>query len=159
MLRRVTVVDPGDTNFLVDEAAEKHIFDEENERVILAGGQPAKGDPLLLGITKASLSTESFISASSFQETTKVLTEASINGKVDYLRGLKENVIMGRLIPAGTGISKYRSARLLIEDPEEQLPLPEEIDDDAESVYEEEIAVLAAGLPPEFGEETEPDVE
>jgi len=108
MLRRVSVVDPGDANFLVDEAVEKHIFDEENERVILAGGQPAKGDPLLLGITKASLSTESFISASSFQETTKVLTEASINGKVDYLRGLKENVIMGRLIPAGTGLGAYK---------------------------------------------------
>src|SRR6185436_4426196 len=80
----------------------------ENERVIVAGGQPAKGDALLLGITKASLSTESFISASSFQETTKVLTEASINGRVDYLRGLKENVIMGRLIPAGTGLGAYK---------------------------------------------------
>ena len=108
MLRRVTVTDPGDTNFLVDEAVEKQIFEEENERVIVAGGQPAKGDPLLLGITKASLSTESFISASSFQETTKVLTEASINGRVDYLRGLKENVIMGRLIPAGTGLGAYK---------------------------------------------------
>jgi len=108
MLRRVTVTDPGDTNFLVDEPVEKHIFEEENERVIVAGGQPAKGDALLLGITKASLSTESFISASSFQETTKVLTEASINGRVDYLRGLKENVIMGRLIPAGTGLGAYK---------------------------------------------------
>ena len=76
--------------------------------MIVAGGQPAKGDALLLGITKASLSTESFISASSFQETTKVLTEASINGRVDYLRGLKENVIMGRLIPAGTGLGAYK---------------------------------------------------
>ena len=99
---------PGDTNFLVDEHVEKHIFEEENERVIVAGGQPAKGEALLLGITKASLSTESFISASSFQETTKVLTEASINGRVDYLRGLKENVIMGRLIPAGTGLGAYK---------------------------------------------------
>ena len=108
MLRRVSCSDVGDTNFLVDEHVEKHIFDEENERVIIAGGQPAKGDPLLLGITKASLSTESFISASSFQETTKVLTEASINGRVDYLRGLKENVIMGRLIPAGTGLGAYK---------------------------------------------------
>ncbi|MDB4960343.1 MAG: DNA-directed polymerase, beta subunit, partial [Myxococcales bacterium] len=108
MLRRVSVTDPGDTNFLVDEHVEKHIFEEENERVIVAGGQPAKGDALLLGITKASLSTESFISASSFQETTKVLTEASINGRVDYLRGLKENVIMGRLIPAGTGLGAYK---------------------------------------------------
>jgi DNA-directed RNA polymerase subunit beta' len=108
MLRRVSVSDTGDTNFLVDEHVEKHIFEEENERVIVAGGQPAKGDALLLGITKASLSTESFISASSFQETTKVLTEASINGRVDYLRGLKENVIMGRLIPAGTGLGAYK---------------------------------------------------
>ncbi len=108
MLRRVSVSDPGDTNFLLEEQVEKHIFEEENERVIVAGGQPAKGDALLLGITKASLSTESFISASSFQETTKVLTEASINGRVDYLRGLKENVIMGRLIPAGTGLGAYK---------------------------------------------------
>ncbi len=108
MLRRLSVSDPGDTNFLVDEHVEKHIFEAENERVIVAGGQPAKGEALLLGITKASLSTESFISASSFQETTKVLTEASINGRVDYLRGLKENVIMGRLIPAGTGLGAYK---------------------------------------------------
>ena len=115
MLRRVSVNDTGDTNFLVDEHVEKHIFDEENERVILAGGQPAKGDALLLGITKASLSTESFISASSFQETTKVLTEASINGRVDYLRGLKENVIMGRLIPAGTGLGAYKRLTVDVE--------------------------------------------
>ncbi|HTM21938.1 MAG TPA: DNA-directed RNA polymerase subunit beta', partial [Kofleriaceae bacterium] len=113
MLRRVTVTDVGDTNFLVDEQVEKHIFEEENERVLAAGGQPAKGDALLLGITKASLSTESFISASSFQETTKVLTEAAINGRIDYLRGLKENVIMGRLIPAGTGLGAYK--RLTVE--------------------------------------------
>ncbi len=82
-------------------------FQEENERVISAGGRPAIGRPLLLGITKASLSTESFISAASFQETTRVLTEASISGKVDKLRGLKENVIVGRLIPAGTGLQHY----------------------------------------------------
>jgi len=123
MLRRVTVTDPGDTNFLVDEQVEKHIFEEENERVITSGGQPAKGEALLLGITKASLSTESFISASSFQETTKVLTEASINGRVDYLRGLKENVIMGRLIPAGTGLGAYK--RLTVDvDSSEDLDRP-----------------------------------
>ena len=116
MLRRITVTDVGDTNFLIDEQVEKHIFEEENERVIAAGGQPAKGEPLLLGITKASLSTESFISASSFQETTKVLTEASINGRVDYLRGLKENVIMGRLIPAGTGLGAYKRLHLEMRD-------------------------------------------
>ncbi|HEY4240341.1 MAG TPA: DNA-directed RNA polymerase subunit beta' [Kofleriaceae bacterium] len=121
MLRRVSVTDPGDTNFLIDEHVEKHIFEEENERVIVAGGQPAKGDALLLGITKASLSTESFISASSFQETTKVLTEASINGRVDYLRGLKENVIMGRLIPAGTGLGAYK--RLTVDVQAEEEPM------------------------------------
>jgi len=120
MLRRVTVTDVGDTNFLVDEQVEKHIFEEENERVLAAGGQPAKGEPLLLGITKASLSTESFISASSFQETTKVLTEAAINGRIDYLRGLKENVIMGRLIPAGTGLGAYK--RLTVEVLGEEVP-------------------------------------
>ncbi|HMG57095.1 MAG TPA: hypothetical protein VK601_26530, partial [Kofleriaceae bacterium] len=84
------------------------IFEEENERVLLKDGVPAKGEPLLLGITKASLSTESFISAASFQETTRVLTEAAISGRIDYLRGLKENVIMGRLIPAGTGLGAYK---------------------------------------------------
>jgi DNA-directed RNA polymerase subunit beta' len=129
MLRRVTVTDPGDTNFLVDEAVEKQIFEEENERVIVAGGQPAKGDPLLLGITKASLSTESFISASSFQETTKVLTEASINGRVDYLRGLKENVIMGRLIPAGTGLGAYKRLTVDVTSVDEDDDVDDEIAD------------------------------
>ncbi|HJL41435.1 MAG TPA: DNA-directed RNA polymerase subunit beta' [Myxococcales bacterium LLY-WYZ-16_1] len=107
MLRRIRVKDVGDTMFLVDEQVEKHVFEEENERVMGMNGRPATGEPMLLGITKASLSTESFISASSFQETTKVLTEAAISGKIDHLRGLKENVIMGRLIPAGTGLPNY----------------------------------------------------
>ncbi|MCB9555872.1 MAG: DNA-directed RNA polymerase subunit beta' [Deltaproteobacteria bacterium] len=109
MLRRVRVTDVGDTLFIVDEQVEKYLFEEENARVLAEGGQPATGVPLLLGITKASLSTESFISASSFQETTKVLTEAAVCGKVDELRGLKENVIMGRLIPAGTGLGAYKN--------------------------------------------------
>jgi len=116
MLRRVRIRDVGDTNFLVDEQVEKWIFEEENERVLNAGGRPAVGEPLLLGITKASLSTESFISASSFQETTKVLTEAALSGKVDYLRGLKENVIMGRLIPAGTGLAGYRNLSMEVDE-------------------------------------------
>jgi DNA-directed RNA polymerase subunit beta' len=107
MLRRIRVRDVGDTMFLVDEQVEKHVFEDENDRVLNMGGRPAVGEPMLLGITKASLSTESFISASSFQETTKVLTEAAISGKIDHLRGLKENVIMGRLIPAGTGLPNY----------------------------------------------------
>jgi DNA-directed RNA polymerase subunit beta' len=106
----------GDSGFLVDEHVEKYLFEEENEKVMGKNGKPAQGEPLLLGITKASLSTESFISASSFQETTKVLTEAAVCGKVDYLRGLKENVIMGRLIPAGTGLGAYKRLSVHVAD-------------------------------------------
>ncbi|HEX4620920.1 MAG TPA: DNA-directed RNA polymerase subunit beta', partial [Myxococcaceae bacterium] len=121
MLRRIRVTDVGDTNFLVDEQVEKWVFEEENEKVMAKSGRAAVGEPLLLGITKASLSTESFISASSFQETTKVLTEAAINGKVDYLRGLKENVIMGRLIPAGTGLPQYKHLDIEVESPADEI--------------------------------------
>jgi DNA-directed RNA polymerase subunit beta' len=121
MMRWIKIEDVGDTEFLVDEQVDKFRFQEENDRVKKAGGKPASGRPLLLGITKASLSTESFISAASFQETTRVLTEASISGKVDYLRGLKENVIMGRLIPAGTGLEYYRNVELLTEEPEPEV--------------------------------------
>src|SRR5450432_1525579 len=116
MLRRVRVKDVGDTNFLIDEQIEKHMFERENQRIIEKNGRPAIAEPLLLGITKASLSTESFISASSFQETTKVLTEAAVCGKVDYLRGLKENVIMGRLIPAGTGLGAYKRLSIHVDE-------------------------------------------
>ncbi|MBL9024399.1 MAG: DNA-directed RNA polymerase subunit beta', partial [Myxococcales bacterium] len=115
MLKRVRVKEVGDTSFLVDEQVEKHVFEAENEKVIARGGRPAIAEALLLGITKASLSTESFISASSFQETTKVLTEAAICGKTDDLRGLKENVIMGRLIPAGTGLPAYKRLNVVID--------------------------------------------
>jgi len=121
MMRWVKVEDVGDTSFLLDEQVDKFRFREENERVIRDGGRPATGRPLLLGITKASLSTDSFISAASFQETTRVLTEAAIAGKVDYLRGLKENVIVGRLIPAGTGFHHYRGIKLLTEVPKEEI--------------------------------------
>jgi DNA-directed RNA polymerase subunit beta' len=112
MMRWIKVEEVGDTEFLLEEQVDKFRFYEENERVEASGGVPAKGRPLLLGITKASLSTDSFISAASFQETTRVLTEAAISGKVDYLRGLKENVIMGRLIPAGTGMEYYHNIKL-----------------------------------------------
>ena len=122
MLRRVRIKDVGDTSLLIDDQLERYIFEDENERVFAKGGRPAIAEPLLLGITKASLSTESFISAASFQETTKVLTQAAIEGKVDSLRGLKENVIMGRLIPAGTGLSRYRNLKLVAEEPEISLP-------------------------------------
>jgi DNA-directed RNA polymerase subunit beta' len=101
---------------LADEQVERYRFQEENEKVMSQGGRPAIGEPLLLGITKASLSTQSFISAASFQETTRVLTEASLSGKTDYLRGLKENVIMGRLITAGTGLVMYRKLGIQLED-------------------------------------------
>jgi DNA-directed RNA polymerase subunit beta' len=112
MMRWVKVEDVGDTQFLLEQQIDKFRFREENEKTIQNGGRPATGRPLLLGITKASLSTDSFISAASFQETTRVLTEASIQGAVDHLRGLKENVIVGRLIPAGTGMEYYRNVRL-----------------------------------------------
>ena len=112
MMRRVKVREIGDTDFIVEEQVDKNIFENANRAIIEKGGKPAVAEPLILGITKASLSTESFISAASFQETTKVLTEASIAGAVDRLRGLKENVIMGRIIPAGTGIKDYRNVEI-----------------------------------------------
>ncbi len=108
MMRRRKVVSVGDTDFIIEEQIDRNTFEEANEAVIKQGGRPAVAEPLILGITKASLSTDSFISAASFQETTKVLADASISGAQDYLHGLKENVIMGRLIPAGTGLRPYR---------------------------------------------------
>jgi DNA-directed RNA polymerase subunit beta' len=107
MLRKVETTAPGDSSFLTGEQAERARVLEENQRLTAAGKEPAQFDPVLLGITKASLATESFISAASFQETTRVLTEAAVSGKVDKLRGLKENVIVGRLIPAGTGLAYH----------------------------------------------------
>jgi DNA-directed RNA polymerase subunit beta' len=112
MLRWVKIEEVGDSNFLLEQQIDRFRFNAENQRVLMEGGRPAIGRPLLLGITKASLSTDSFISAASFQETTRVLTEASINGSMDTLRGLKENVIVGRLIPAGTGMEYYRNVQL-----------------------------------------------
>jgi DNA-directed RNA polymerase subunit beta' len=109
MLRWVKIKEVGDTDFLLEEQVDRFRFTDENERVVEKDGEVAQAEPLLLGITKASLSTDSFISAASFQETTRVLTEAAISGRIDYLRGLKENVIMGRLIPAGTGMEYYRN--------------------------------------------------
>ncbi|MFH2035611.1 MAG: DNA-directed RNA polymerase subunit beta' [Candidatus Zixiibacteriota bacterium] len=126
MLQKVKVEYPGDTNFLEGEQIDRAAFAVENDRVIAEGGEPATFEPMLLGITKASLSTESFISAASFQETTKVLTEAAINGKIDYLRGLKENVIIGHLIPAGTGIEKYNSIEVIPAEDEVEGEGPEE---------------------------------
>lgn len=112
MLRRVTIIDSGDADLLPAELTERARFEEENRRVVAQGGQPAAGRPELMGITKASLATDSWLSAASFQETTRVLTEAALNGRSDPLMGLKENVILGKLIPAGTGLARYRNARV-----------------------------------------------
>ncbi len=141
MMRWVRVEDVGDTEFLVDEQVDKFRFMEENERVIQNGGRPATAQPLLLGITKASLSTESFISAASFQETTRVLTEAAISGKIDYLRGLKENVTMGRLIPAGTGFWWYRHVQIPADEPPPPPPVMQPSDDELELDREMEYLV------------------
>lgn len=136
MLRRVRITDVGDTNLVVDDHVEKYVVEEANEKVMRENGKPATWEPLLLGITKASLSTESFISASSFQETTKVLTEAAVSGKIDYLRGLKENVIMGRLIPAGTGLAVFKDAEIIVD--------PKSIDTAAE--VEEDLDEITSSI-------------
>ena len=131
MLKKVNVLDPGDTGFLAGEHVDKHRFMRENERCVAEGLKPAMAEPLVLGITQASLTTDSFVSAASFQETTKVLTEAALKGKEDFLLGLKENVIVGRLIPAGTGYRRYMDAEI---DVPEQSERPdkflEELEDD-----------------------------
>ena len=137
MMRWVKIEEVGTTDFLIDEQVDRFRFLRENERVIAdPDGRPATGRPMLLGITKASLSTDSFISAASFQETTRVLTEASISGKVDHLRGLKENVTMGRLIPAGTGFDYYRHVSIPPDEPPPPpLPTAEELELEREMDY------------------------
>jgi len=121
MLRKVKITDPGDTTLLWDDKVDRTEFDVENDRITQLGGKPAEGEPVLLGITRASLSTESFISAASFQDTTRVLTDAATLGKVDYLRGFKENVIMGHLIPAGTGFHTSRNIEVVQVEPGDEL--------------------------------------
>src|SRR5687767_13522802 len=152
MMRWVKIEDVGDTEFLIEEQVDKFRFLEENERVIGQGGRPATAQPLLLGITKASLSTDSFISAASFQETTRVLTEASISGKIDHLRGLKENVTMGRLIPAGTGFEWYRNVRIPADEPPPPpappQPTEDELDLDREIEYAFDVEEPMAGRAP-----------
>jgi DNA-directed RNA polymerase subunit beta' len=111
MLRRVRIDDPGDTDLLPNDLVDRFIYEETNARVLAEGGEPATAQTVLLGVTKASLNTESFLAAASFQETTRVLTEAAITGATDHLRGLKENVIIGKLIPAGTGLEQRKQLR------------------------------------------------
>jgi DNA-directed RNA polymerase subunit beta' len=140
MLRRVEVLDSGDTRFLKGEQVEKARLLEENEAMEAKSKLGATYEPLLLGITKASLATESFISAASFQETTRVLTEASVNGKIDYLRGLKENVIVGRLIPAGTGLAYHDERRRRRESEQVGVePVVETVDSGESAPPEEEV--------------------
>ena len=139
MLRKVRITDAGDSDFLLGEQVERNRFRQVNEDLEAEGRQLAAAEPQLLGITKASLSTESFISAASFQETTKVLTEAAIWGKTDRLRGLKENVIMGRLIPAGTGLEKYQGLGIQVEAPEGEFE--EELAEGVDSPAEERVVV------------------
>ena len=137
MLRKVEITAPGDTTFLVGEQVDRDVFETENEKVMKEGGQPAVADPILLGITKASLQTKSFISAASFQETTRVLTEAAVEGKVDKLSGLKENVIVGRLIPAGTGNVLRSLRRVAAQNDKEILAMREaQNDEDGNAVLE-----------------------
>ena len=150
MLRRVQIADPGDTHFIQGEQVERSEMLDENDRVTALGKRPATYENVLLGITKASLSTDSFISAASFQETTRVLTEAAIMGKRDDLRGLKENVIVGRLIPAGTGLAYHQAhkAQELAERLERETqafdePLPEGEAAAAQQEVEEEMSEAA----------------
>ncbi|MCW7462903.1 DNA-directed RNA polymerase subunit beta' [Leptospira limi] len=141
MLRKVIITDSGDTSFVNQQQVDKFLFDEENDRVEQEGGSPAQGTPVLLGLTKASLNTESYFSAASFQETTKVLTDAAIKGKTDNLMGLKENVIIGHMIPAGTGMKKYRDIEVFKE-------MPGDLDWDLESEdEEEEVSELSESAP------------
>jgi DNA-directed RNA polymerase subunit beta' len=154
MLRKVHILEPGDTEFLPGELVDRRRFEETNAEVVEEGGEPASARPILMGITKASLATESWLAAASFQETTRVLTDAAISARSDPLLGLKENVIIGKLIPAGTGMSRYRNVRAHIRPeaiPEywlarqrEQAELAEAGDGGAEMTEEEAREALRA---------------
>ena len=154
MLRKVAVQEPGDTEFLPGELVDAKIFADSNEAVVANGGEAATARPQLMGITKASLATESWLSAASFQETTRVLTEAAIRGKSDPLLGLKENVIIGKLIPAGTGMTRYRSIRVTTtgegamsdEEARAMFGLPPRIDDDEATEAARELLGAGATL-------------
>ena len=144
MLRKVKITEPGDTEFLWGDQIDRTTFKKENESVVSQGGKAAESEPVLLGITKASLETESFISAASFQDTTRVLTDASTVGRVDYLKGFKENVIMGHLIPAGTGFHQHRDTQIefTVEEPEPVKEEPAEGAEEGAKVEEEEAPLV-----------------
>ena len=155
MLRKVRVMDPGDTDLLPGTLMDISDFTDANKDIVISGGVPATSRPVLLGITKASLETNSFLSAASFQETTKVLTEAAIKGKVDPLIGLKENVIIGKLIPAGTGMKRYRDVKLSTDfQDEDALSFAEETDEPAETIELDENTDAETNADAEVSEET-----
>ncbi len=145
MLRKIKVTDPGDSNFVIEQIVDRFEFVDENDRVLKEGGKPSTAVPVLMGITKAALNTESFISAASFQETTRVLTDAAIKGKVDQLRGLKENVIIGHLIPAGTGSRDYHGIDVYRDEPGD-LDIPLEDEDTLNTAIPEETTVGSLSL-------------
>ena len=159
MLKKIRIENNGDTEFLPGTLVDVLDFEEENEKLIAEGKEPADGKQVMLGITKASLATNSFLSAASFQETTKVLTEAAIKGKIDPLIGLKENVIIGKLIPAGTGMKKYANIKLdtdedeVLEDEEFEDEVLEETADAEESAEETETVEDAVEADAETSEE------
>ena len=144
ILRKVKIEDPGDTELLSGGLIDSFELENENNRVIAQGLKPAIAKPVILGITKASLATDSFLSAASFQETTRVLTDAAIKGKVDPLLGLKENVIIGKLIPAGTGMSRYRNIKV-------KSSIQEENEANTEEVSDNDQADVENGVPEERG--------
>ena len=152
MLQKVNVTDPGETEYLEDEHVDRMDFHEVARQAIEAGKKPPRSEPVLLGITKSSLVTESFISAASFQETTRVLTDAAVHGKVDHLKGLKENIIIGHLVPAGTGLHRFQDVEFVVGE-----PLQEELDSLAR--VEPEPAVPAGGLFAELRGDTEAQAE
>jgi DNA-directed RNA polymerase subunit beta' len=144
MMRKVEIRSVGDTRFIYGQMVDKYRFHEENARVIAEGGQPAIAQPVFQGITKASLNIDSFLSAASFQETTRVLTKAAIAGSTDYLRGLKENIIIGHPIPAGTGMKRYRDVKLFDEDSQD---LEKQMQEILEQRRLEAIAIAEAAVP------------
>ncbi|MGH2829374.1 MAG: hypothetical protein ACRDJM_02710, partial [Actinomycetota bacterium] len=151
MLRRVNVLEPGNTDFLPGQLVERKAFENVNRRVVTDGGDPASARPMLMGITKASLATDSWLSAASFQETTRVLTDAAISARSDPLLGLKENVIIGKLIPAGTGMARYRTIRVYPTEVPERIyavPVPE----DESPLMEEGGRPFEMPVPPQFAD-------
>ena len=166
MLKKIIIDEPGDSDYLPGTQADLLEFEDTNEKLIAEGKEPATGTQIMLGITKASLATDSFMSAASFQETTKVLTDAAIKSKVDPLIGLKENVIIGKLIPAGTGMKRYRSVTLdsdysledevtFDEDVEESADNADETTDTADAATDQDVVEITEDVAKDSSEDTQ----